>query len=116
MEGKAVLFKRFADIEVFDIELATEDPREVIRACQMLEPTFGGINLLIFPDLGAGNIAYRLLNRIGNCEVIGPILMGTSRPVHVLQRGAEVNDIVNVAAIAAVDAQEPPPRRAPEAS
>src|SRR5206468_2175730 len=45
MEGKAVLFKRFADIDVFDIELATSDPHEVIRACQMLEPTFGGINL-----------------------------------------------------------------------
>ncbi len=45
MEGKAVLFKRFADIDVFDIELATENPREVIRTCQMLEPTFGGINL-----------------------------------------------------------------------
>ena len=45
MEGKGVLFKRFADIDVFDIELATEDPDEVIRTCQMLEPTFGGINL-----------------------------------------------------------------------
>ncbi len=45
MEGKAVLFKRFADIDVFDIELDTEDPKEIIRACQILEPTFGGINL-----------------------------------------------------------------------
>jgi len=45
MEGKAVLFKRFADIDVFDIELATEDPQEIIRTCQLLEPTFGGINL-----------------------------------------------------------------------
>src|SRR6266545_1934260 len=45
MEGKAVLFKRFADIDVFDIELATADPKEIIRACQLLEPTFGGINL-----------------------------------------------------------------------
>jgi malate dehydrogenase (oxaloacetate-decarboxylating)(NADP+) len=45
MEGKGVLFKRFADIDVFDIELATDDPNEIIRACQMLEPTFGGINL-----------------------------------------------------------------------
>jgi malate dehydrogenase (oxaloacetate-decarboxylating)(NADP+) len=44
--------------------------------------------------------------RIGGCEAIGPILMGLSRPVHVLQRGCEVSDIVNVAAIAAVDAQE----------
>src|SRR5450631_3420993 len=45
MEGKAVLFKRFADIDVFDIELDTKDPQEVIRTCQILEPTFGGINL-----------------------------------------------------------------------
>src|SRR3984885_13759791 len=45
MEGKGVLFKRFADIDVFDIELATEDPKEVIRTCQLMEPTFGGINL-----------------------------------------------------------------------
>ena len=45
MEGKAVLFKRFADIDVFDIELNTLDPKEIIRAVQLLEPTFGGINL-----------------------------------------------------------------------
>src|SRR6187401_29256 len=45
MEGKAVLFKRFADIDVFDIELAADRPADVIHACQMLEPTFGGINL-----------------------------------------------------------------------
>src|ERR1700686_1402963 len=45
MEGKGVLFKRFADIDVFDLELAASDPQDVIRACQMLEPTFGGINL-----------------------------------------------------------------------
>jgi len=45
MEGKGVLFKRFADIDVFDIELDTENPEEIIRTCQILEPTFGGINL-----------------------------------------------------------------------
>src|SRR5574341_2135191 len=45
MEGKSVLFKRFAGIDAFDIELNTDDPKEVIRACQLLEPTFGGINL-----------------------------------------------------------------------
>ena len=45
MEGKGVLFKRFADIDVFDIEIASEDAAEVIRTCQLLEPTFGGINL-----------------------------------------------------------------------
>jgi len=73
----------------------------------------GGANVLIFPDLEAGNIAYKLLNRIGGCEVIGPILMGMSRPVHVLQRGAEVNEIVNMAAIAVVDAQEACVRSSP---
>ena len=45
MEGKAVLFKRFADVDVFDIELDTHDPDEIIKVCQLLEPTFGGINL-----------------------------------------------------------------------
>jgi len=45
MEGKGVLFKRFADIDVFDLEVGTENPDEVIRLCQLLEPTFGGINL-----------------------------------------------------------------------
>ncbi|MBU1707647.1 NADP-dependent malic enzyme, partial [bacterium] len=45
MEGKGVLFKRFADVDVFDIELNTEDPDEIIKACKLLEPTFGGINL-----------------------------------------------------------------------
>lgn len=45
MEGKGILFKRFADIDVFDIELDTENPDEIIKACQLLEPTFGGINL-----------------------------------------------------------------------
>src|SRR6202795_2559878 len=45
MEGKGVLFKRFADIDVFDLELDARDPQDVIRACQMLEPTFGAINL-----------------------------------------------------------------------
>ncbi len=45
MEGKGVLFKRFADIDVFDIEVDTHDPEEIIRFCQLIEPTFGGINL-----------------------------------------------------------------------
>lgn len=63
-------------------------------------------NVLIFPDLNSGNIAYKLMYKIGGAEAIGPILMGMKKPVHVLQRGAEVNDIVNIAAIAVVDAQE----------
>jgi malate dehydrogenase (oxaloacetate-decarboxylating)(NADP+) len=64
-----------------------------------------GANVLVFPSLEAGNIAYKLLARIGGAETIGPVLVGLSKPVHVLQRAAEVNDIVNMAAIAVVDAQ-----------
>ncbi len=63
-------------------------------------------NILIFPNLEAGNIAYKLVENIGKTEAIGPILMGLSKPVHVLQRGDDVNDIVNIAAIAVTDAQE----------
>ena len=56
-------------------------------------------NVLIFPNIDAGNIAYKLLMRIGSCEAIGPILMGMNKPVHVLQRSSDVQDIVNVAAL-----------------
>jgi malate dehydrogenase (oxaloacetate-decarboxylating)(NADP+) len=63
-------------------------------------------NVLIFPTLDAANISYKLLDRIGGAQAIGPILVGMAQPVHVLQRGSDVNDIVNVAVIAAVDAQE----------
>jgi malate dehydrogenase (oxaloacetate-decarboxylating)(NADP+) len=66
----------------------------------------GGANVLIFPDLTSANTCYKLLARIGGAETIGPILMGMSKPVHVLHRGAEVEEIVNMAAIAVVDAQE----------
>jgi len=64
-----------------------------------------GANTLIFPNLAAGNIAYKLLMEIGGAEAIGPILMGMNKPVHVLQLGSSVRDIVNMAAIAVVDAQ-----------
>jgi malate dehydrogenase (oxaloacetate-decarboxylating)(NADP+) len=66
----------------------------------------GGANCLVFPNLEAGNIAYKLLARIGGCDAIGPLLAGMAKPIHVLQRGAEVNEIVALAAVAAVDAQD----------
>ena len=62
-------------------------------------------NVLVFPCLEAGNIAYKLIQRLADAEAVGPILVGLNKPVHVLQRGAEVDEIVDMAAIAAVDAQ-----------
>jgi len=62
-------------------------------------------NVFIFPDLNSGNIAYKLLQRIGGLVAVGPILMGLSKPVHVLHRTLDINEIVDMAAIAVVDAQ-----------
>ena len=62
-------------------------------------------NVLVFPNLTAANASYKLLNRLGGAEVIGPILSGLSKPVHVLQRDASVSDVVNMTAIAVAEAQ-----------
>ncbi len=79
-------------------EIAAEDyPWSVIQ---------GDANVLVFSSLDAANAAYKLLWRLAGAEVIGPILQGLSKPVHVLQRGVDVNDIVNMAAIAVLDAQD----------
>jgi malate dehydrogenase (oxaloacetate-decarboxylating)(NADP+) len=63
-------------------------------------------NVLIFPNLSAGNISYKLLEHLGGATAIGPILVGMRLPVHVLEQGAEVQQIVNMAAVAVVDVQE----------
>ncbi|MEJ5263610.1 MAG: phosphate acetyltransferase, partial [Ignavibacterium sp.] len=78
---------------------------------EIIEKTFpfaeikNGANVLIFPNLDSANIAYKLMARIGQATVIGPILLGMQKPVHVLQRGASVDDIINMTAIAVVDAE-----------
>jgi len=78
-------------------ELVTEDyPFSKVR---------GDANVLIFPSLEAGNVAYKLMMRMGGAEALGPILMGMAKPVHVLARGSGVEEIVNMAAIAVVHAQ-----------
>jgi malate dehydrogenase (oxaloacetate-decarboxylating)(NADP+) len=63
------------------------------------------VNTLIFPNLAAGNIAYNLLKEVGQSDAIGPILLGLKKPVHILQLGSSVRNIVNMAMIAVVDAQ-----------
>jgi malate dehydrogenase (oxaloacetate-decarboxylating)(NADP+) len=72
----------------------------------------GGANVLIFPNLESANIGYKLLKTIGGATTLGPILMGMARPVHLLARGAEVEEIVNVVAIAVVDARDGEPAAA----
>jgi len=79
---------------------------ELIEKNYPFSPLKGGANVLIFPDLGSANIAYKLLSKLGGGQTLGPILMGMSKPVHVLPRDTEVEEIVNVAAFAAVEAQE----------
>ncbi len=63
-------------------------------------------NVLIFPNLSAGNISYKLLTQLGGATAIGPILVGMQHPVHVLEQGADVQEIVNMAAVAVIDAQQ----------
>ncbi|MFZ0481650.1 MAG: NADP-dependent malic enzyme [Terriglobales bacterium] len=79
---------------------------ELLEKQYPFSPLKGGANVLIFPDLGSANIAYKLLSRLGGGTTLGPILMGMSKPVHVVPRDTEVGEIVSVAAIAVVDAQE----------
>jgi len=63
-------------------------------------------NVLIFPMLSAGNTAYKLLSHLGGATALGPILVGMNHPVHVLEQGADTQDIVNMAAVAVIDSQD----------
>jgi len=63
------------------------------------------VNTLIFPDLNSGNIAYKLVGEMANAEMIGPILLGLKKPVHILQMGSSIREIVNMVTIAVADAQ-----------
>ncbi|MCL5428896.1 MAG: NADP-dependent malic enzyme [Chloroflexi bacterium] len=66
-------------------------------------------NVLVFPSLEAANVSYKLLNRLGNAQTIGPIILGLGAPIQVMQTGDEVRDIVNMAAVAALDAADRKP-------
>lgn len=65
----------------------------------------GSANTFIFPNLMASNISYKLMGELGGAEIIGPVLLGMKKPVHILQLGSSIRSIVNMAAIAVVDAQ-----------
>ncbi|HKF03404.1 MAG TPA: NADP-dependent malic enzyme [Candidatus Sulfotelmatobacter sp.] len=106
---KAVELIKYADPTlIVDGEISADEALspELIGELYPFSSLKGGANVLIFPDLASANIACKLAAKVGGGELIGPILMGMARPVHVLQRSATVEEIVNVAAIAVVDAQE----------
>lgn len=85
-----------------NVALNQEIQREVYPFSKLAK---NAVNTLIFPDLASSNIAYKLLAELGNAEAIGPILLGMSKPVHILQLGSSIREIVNMVAIAVVDAQ-----------
>jgi len=88
-----------------EMQADTAIDSKVLEATYPMSSLRGGANVLIFPNLEAGNVAYKLLAGLGGAETIGPILMGLSKPIHVLHRGAEVAEVVNMAAVAVVEAQ-----------
>jgi len=106
---RATELVRYADPS---LSVDGEVQADVALSTRKLEAAFpfsklkGGANVLIFPDLEACNIACKLLAGIGGFEVVGPVLMGMAKPVHLLQRGVEVEEVVNMATIAVVDAQD----------
>ena len=79
---------------------------EIIQEEYPFSTLRGGANVLIFPNLSAANIAYKLMMRIGDAEALGPILVGLSKPVHVLQRGATAEEIVDMATIAVAHVED----------
>jgi malate dehydrogenase (oxaloacetate-decarboxylating)(NADP+) len=106
---KAVELLHFADPTlIVDGEIMADEALspEIIEQSYPFSDLKGGANVLIFPDLASASIACKLVAKLAGCETIGPVLMGMSKPVHLLRRGATVEEIVDVAAIAVVDAQE----------
>ena len=106
-KATAAMKKKFPDLIIdgdvqANIALNKELHKELYPFSALAEQ---GANTLIFPNLASGNIAYKLMMEIGGAETIGPILMGMKKPVHVLQLGSSVREIVNMVAIAVVDAQ-----------
>ena len=106
-QAVSLLHARAPDLQVDgEMQADTAVVERILTQVYPFSRLRGPANVLIFPDLNAANIAYKLLARLGEAQAIGPILVGMDRPVHVLQRLSEVPDIVNMAVIAAVDALE----------
>mgnify|MGYP001820131197 CR=1 FL=1 len=106
-EAVKMLHENYPDLVVdgemqVNVALSEEILSEVFPFCKL---SGGRANTLIFPYLTAGNIAYKLLQTMAKFEVIGPIINGLNKSVHVLQIGSSVSEIVNMVMIAVMDAQ-----------
>jgi malate dehydrogenase (oxaloacetate-decarboxylating)(NADP+) len=103
----AILRKRDPALVVDgEMQADTAMDENILRSAYPFSVLKERANVLIFPNLSAGNIAYKLLHNLGGATKIGPILLGMNLPVHVLEQGADVQDIVNMAAVAVIDAQQ----------
>jgi malate dehydrogenase (oxaloacetate-decarboxylating)(NADP+) len=103
----AILRKRDPALVVDgEMQADTAMDENILRSAYPFSVLKERANVLIFPNLSAGNIAYKLLHHLGGATKIGPILLGMNLPVHVLEQGADVQDIVNMAAVAVIDAQQ----------
>ena len=89
-----------------EMQADTAMDENILRSSYSFSVLKDRANVLIFPNLSAGNIAYKLLHHLGGATKIGPFLVGMNLPVHVLEQGADVQDIVNMAAVAVMDAQQ----------
>ena len=97
-----------------EIQAAMAFNTEVLRdSYPFTDLVAGGVNTLIFPNLSAGNVAYNLLQEVAGFDSIGPVLLGLNKPVHILQLGSSVRQIVNMVMIAVVDAQQKCPKLIP---
>ncbi len=102
-----IVKKRRPDLKIDgEMQADTAVIPEILNRVYDFNDLRGKANVLIFPCLDAGNIAYKLMERLGGAKAIGPILMGTSRAIHVIQRNCDVEDIVNATSLAVIDAQE----------
>ena len=105
-KATAILKEKYPDLVVEgEMQADTALMPELIKDHYPFSRLQEQANTFIFPDLNSGNIAYKLVQRMGGADAIGPILMGLSKPVHVLHRTLGVNEIVDMAAISVVDAQ-----------